>query len=193
MTTGPVIVPLHRALDPALVGGKAVNLARMLDADLPVPDGFVVTTVAFNAGRERSVIPEPIAEQIRSAYADMGSPLVAVRSSATAEDMAEASMAGQYETYLNIGSPAVSSRLSCSAGRARRSASELTGRSMVFARARSPWAVVVQGRSQPTRACCSPPTPHGRLDEMVIGRGRERGLGSGPARCGAARLASAMF
>ena len=31
-----------------------------------------------------------------------GSPLVAVRSSATAEDLAEASMAGQYETFLEV-------------------------------------------------------------------------------------------
>ena len=32
----------------------------------------------------------------------MGSPAVAVRSSATAEDMSEASMAGQYDTFLDI-------------------------------------------------------------------------------------------
>jgi len=32
----------------------------------------------------------------------MGSPVVVVRSSATAEDLAEASMAGQYETLLDI-------------------------------------------------------------------------------------------
>jgi pyruvate,water dikinase len=104
MKTGPVIVPLSQAIDPALVGGKAINLAKMLEAGLPVPDGFVVTTVAFNACRETPVMPETVAEQIRSAYAGMGSPLVAVRSSATAEDMAEASMAGQYESYLNVSS-----------------------------------------------------------------------------------------
>lgn len=104
MKTGPVIVPLSQATEPALVGGKAINLARMLEAGLPVPDGFVVTTVAFNACRGTPAMPETVAEQIRSAYAAMGGPLVAVRSSATAEDMAEASMAGQYETYLNVSS-----------------------------------------------------------------------------------------
>ncbi len=39
---------------------------------------------------------------IRRAYADMGSGPVAVRSSATAEDLPDMSFAGQQETYLNI-------------------------------------------------------------------------------------------
>ena len=52
--------------------------------------------------------PEPIAEAIRTAYRELGrrsgSPeaSVAVRSSATAEDLPEASFAGQQETYLNV-------------------------------------------------------------------------------------------
>jgi len=41
-------------------------------------------------------------EFISAAYCAMGSPVVVVRSSATAEDLAEASMAGQYETLLDI-------------------------------------------------------------------------------------------
>ena len=53
-------------------------------------------------------IPDPLAEAIRSAYRDLGArlgreaPDVAVRSSATAEDLPEASFAGQQETFLNI-------------------------------------------------------------------------------------------
>ena len=46
-----------------------------------------------------------IEEAVRAAYRRMserGDVAVAVRSSATAEDMAGASMAGQYETYLDI-------------------------------------------------------------------------------------------
>ena len=39
---------------------------------------------------------------IRAAYADLGDAAVAVRSSATAEDLPNASFAGQQETYLNI-------------------------------------------------------------------------------------------
>ncbi|MBN1535610.1 MAG: hypothetical protein JW908_02675 [Anaerolineales bacterium] len=49
-------------------------------------------------------IPAPIAEAITKAYLDMSSQptVVAVRSSATAEDLPDASFAGQQETYLNI-------------------------------------------------------------------------------------------
>lgn len=52
-------------------------------------------------------IPPDLAADIRSAYLEMGSeyganPDVAVRSSATAEDLPTASFAGQQETYLNI-------------------------------------------------------------------------------------------
>jgi pyruvate,water dikinase len=52
--------------------------------------------------------PEPVEEQIRSAYRDLCRRYkeravdVAVRSSATAEDLPAASFAGQQETYLNI-------------------------------------------------------------------------------------------
>ena len=52
--------------------------------------------------------PDPLAEQIARAYQDLAAgleradPDVAVRSSATAEDLPEASFAGQLETFLNI-------------------------------------------------------------------------------------------
>ena len=49
------------------------------------------------------VLPEPLVADIRSAYAALGEQVaVAVRSSATAEDLAEASFAGQQDTYLNV-------------------------------------------------------------------------------------------
>jgi pyruvate,water dikinase len=47
-------------------------------------------------------MPEEIAEEIAQAYKDMGGGLVAVRSSATAEDLPEASFAGQQRTFLNV-------------------------------------------------------------------------------------------
>ncbi|HTY51969.1 MAG TPA: phosphoenolpyruvate synthase [Methanomicrobiales archaeon] len=48
-------------------------------------------------------IPQPLQKKIREAYAALGSqPVVAVRSSATAEDLPDASFAGQQDTYLNI-------------------------------------------------------------------------------------------
>ncbi len=48
-------------------------------------------------------MPEALAKEIVQAYHQLGSGLaVAVRSSATAEDLPEASFAGQHESYLNI-------------------------------------------------------------------------------------------
>ena len=48
-------------------------------------------------------LPEALASEIQSAYSRLGAdPYVAVRSSGTAEDLAEASFAGVYETYLDI-------------------------------------------------------------------------------------------
>src|SRR5579859_431527 len=53
---------------------------------------------------EKSVMPDEIAGAIRQAYAELGGGdlPVAVRSSATAEDLPEMSFAGQQETSLNI-------------------------------------------------------------------------------------------
>ncbi|WP_120195933.1 PEP/pyruvate-binding domain-containing protein [Lacrimispora algidixylanolytica] len=47
-------------------------------------------------------MPQKVAAAIKTAYAELGSIAVAVRSSATAEDLPDASFAGQQETYLNI-------------------------------------------------------------------------------------------
>jgi len=47
-------------------------------------------------------MPPQLAQEIEQAYIKMGRGLVAVRSSATAEDLPEASFAGQQRTFLNI-------------------------------------------------------------------------------------------
>ncbi|MFN2115648.1 MAG: PEP/pyruvate-binding domain-containing protein [Anaerolineae bacterium] len=48
-------------------------------------------------------VPEEIARSIAEAYAELGDDVpVAIRSSATAEDLPEASFAGQQDTYLNV-------------------------------------------------------------------------------------------
>ena len=54
--------------------------------------------VAFAAGK----MPEELEASIRAAYADLGHKPVAVRSSATAEDLPDLSFAGQQDTYLNV-------------------------------------------------------------------------------------------
>src|SRR4051794_15673359 len=89
-----LLLALEDCTDVWQVGGKALSLGTMLRAGFPVPGGFAVTTSAFAAGR----VPEA---EIRAAYAALGGDVpVAVRSSATSEDAADASCAGQYDTYL---------------------------------------------------------------------------------------------
>ncbi len=80
--------------DRARVGGKAGVLGELVAAGFPVPPGQVVTAGALNYdGWE---------ESLEAAAASLGTPLLAVRSSAVAEDLPDASYAGLYETYLNV-------------------------------------------------------------------------------------------
>ncbi len=83
--------------DISLVGGKAASLGELLQADLPVPAGFVVTTDAF-----RTDMTPDVVRQIQEEFDKLGAPRVAVRSSAMAEDSVDASWAGQLESYLNV-------------------------------------------------------------------------------------------
>lgn len=53
-----------------------------------------------------SKMPEAVAKEVKEAYSKLGGFPVAVRSSATAEDLPDASFAGQQATYLNIMGPA---------------------------------------------------------------------------------------
>ena len=125
------------------VGGKNSSLGEMMMAELPVPPGFALTTVAYEqlwqdadlvtqvndllrsidhddyaANRETSEkiralieaapIPADVEADIREAYAALCTHCgvddipVAVRSSATAEDLPDASFAGQQDTFLWI-------------------------------------------------------------------------------------------
>ena len=123
--------------DLALAGGKAVNLGTLTRADLPVPQGFVLLTSAYDkflianemrnaiqelaegydTGKrasleqasqairsliEQGTMPNTLSSAIAQAYVEMGAGTVAVRSSATTEDLPGASFAGQQESYLNI-------------------------------------------------------------------------------------------
>jgi len=101
----PHVLRLSDATDAAVVGGKAINLQKLITAGFPVPDGFVITTDAYREAASAASaggMPPAIAEAIRVAYRQRGAPVVAVRSSATAEDLAGSSMAGQYETILDV-------------------------------------------------------------------------------------------
>ncbi|HXK52782.1 phosphoenolpyruvate synthase [Candidatus Nomurabacteria bacterium] len=129
-----------RKNDIALVGGKGANLGEMYHAEIPVPNGFVVTAKAYfdflkktslkdkiltelsglNVEDSNKLIeaskhiktaimsaamPEDIQQEIKKSYHELCGEFdkrVAVRSSATAEDLPDASFAGQQETYLNV-------------------------------------------------------------------------------------------
>ena len=83
---------------------------------LPVPDGFSLTTEAFQAFLdtnsidpgssaeevEASPLPPNLAEALVVAAKELGDVRLAVRSSGVAEDLPDASYAGQYRTVLDV-------------------------------------------------------------------------------------------
>ena len=96
-----------RATDARLAGAKAANLAVATSAGLPVVPGFVVTTAAFDPaapGWPGAPLPEALTQVLRAAWAEVGgdgAPLV-VRSSSTVEDVGASSMAGQFQSCLDV-------------------------------------------------------------------------------------------
>ncbi|GAA2184721.1 PEP/pyruvate-binding domain-containing protein [Micromonospora lupini] len=89
--------------DVATSGGKAAVLARLLRAGLPVPPGFVVPTAAYE--QAAGDLPATLAAEIARALPRIGDGHLAVRSSATGEDTARATAAGQHDTYLGVRGP----------------------------------------------------------------------------------------
>lgn len=120
----------------ATAGGKGASLGEMFNAGMPVPDGFVVTALAYKHFMDSNKLlegiherlgvldvedsrtleaisqeiqrlilaaemPHHLVDEIKKEYKKIGG-FVAVRSSATAEDLPEASFAGQQSTFLNI-------------------------------------------------------------------------------------------
>ena len=109
--------------DVLTAGGKGANLGEMTAAGIPVPRGAVVSAKGYdlfmtennidpavfeNPSELRNTIkkgklPIELEGEVRNYYALLGAGTrVAVRSSATAEDLEDASFAGQQETYLNV-------------------------------------------------------------------------------------------
>jgi pyruvate,water dikinase len=84
-----------RAKDADRFGGKSASLGELLCAGIPVPPGFAIST---EAGEE---LTDVLRRDIAARYAGLGDEVaVAVRSSALGEDSAEATFAGQQDTYL---------------------------------------------------------------------------------------------
>ncbi|AOZ89179.1 phosphotransferase [Bacillus xiamenensis] len=114
-------VLFHAAEESAsLAGAKGVNLIKLNNHGLPVPDGFIIKTNSFASFLsyhhlhpteqmleqkiKNASFPSQMETELLSSFQSLLKtyPSVAVRSSSVAEDLEGASFAGQYETYLNI-------------------------------------------------------------------------------------------
>lgn len=132
LTTTPHVVPLAGLgrSDVSSAGGKGANLGELVRAGFAVPDGFVVLTALYRealssadvgdldlsalgalsatqatqlrSAVEALTVPDHLAAEIERAYRELGGGPVAVRSSATMEDLPAAAFAGQQETYLQV-------------------------------------------------------------------------------------------
>ena len=122
--------------DTDTAGGKGASLGEMMQANIPVPPGFVVLASAFDkflketdlnveieaALRKTSPddinsvekaskkirdliwdvkLPKDIGDEILKEHKTLNAKLVAIRSSATAEDSSIASWAGELESFMN--------------------------------------------------------------------------------------------
>ncbi len=119
----PYVLPIGAPMcqDVRVAGGKGASLARLVATGVPVPPAIVVTTGALSAHLSHHGLAEaaragdpslaerllvlPLSPEfaglIRKEAAHLPLPL-AVRSSAVAEDGAEASHAGQFATVLGV-------------------------------------------------------------------------------------------
>ena len=83
---------------------KLMDEVRGLFRSADLNDNKQLQKIAAQARQviQDAPMPPETAREIKEAYRKLGSGLVAVRSSATAEDMPDASFAGQQSTFLNI-------------------------------------------------------------------------------------------
>jgi pyruvate,water dikinase len=83
---------------------RPIILTALESVDLSKPTSLETASQTIRAAFAEAHTPPDVAGAIAHTYADLAGrdPIVAVRSSATAEDLPQASFAGQQETYLNV-------------------------------------------------------------------------------------------
>jgi pyruvate,water dikinase len=143
----------------ARAGAKAATLASLAAAGFPVPQGIVLTTEAFRASGAGEVpgvaaaeppeLSEAVDRALLQVAAGFGETPLAVRSSGVAEDLEEASFAGQYETVLGVRRPQelVEAVRRCWASAS--SASAIDYRERTGSGGPAPMAVLVQRQVEP--------------------------------------------
>ncbi len=94
---GPTALQHLSTDDEVRFGAKAVNLGRMMAAGMPVPAGFAI------ALQESELQPDQVQLVVQAWRAlTVEGQAVAVRSSAVGEDSADASYAGQHDSFLDV-------------------------------------------------------------------------------------------
>jgi len=97
----------HEATDPQEVGGKAAALARLEAMGFAPPAFLAIRPEAFTPGADAPQAAAGLKAALDKALPALGPGPYAVRSSGRAEDGAEHSHAGQFDSLLNIEAPDV--------------------------------------------------------------------------------------
>lgn len=83
------------------VGGKASSLGELTKAGFSIPEGFVITTEAFEKFYNQQ-FPIEFTSEVLTSFNKLKNSRVAVRSSVIDEDSPSASWAGQFVSFLNV-------------------------------------------------------------------------------------------
>jgi pyruvate,water dikinase len=98
----------ERFIEETQISQKIYAILKESISDAADPKQYEVASMRIRELIEKTPVPKDIAASIREAYKQLNKRFnfkdmfVAVRSSATAEDLPDASFAGQQETYLNV-------------------------------------------------------------------------------------------
>ncbi len=96
-------IPVEGYLEAVRASGLEERICAALDgARLDDPAALEQVSTQIRALFTAQIVPEGLARAAVAQWQALGEPAVAVRSSATAEDLPEMSFAGQQDTYLNV-------------------------------------------------------------------------------------------